>query len=113
MESVITVLYVPVCGMPTVIRVANELEHFQALVEGYTETDRIAPGVVAIVNEDGIALELPRNRNIHGRTCFGNVLFVHATDDDFTSITPEDMQIIQDKLLVRPIQEDDDVRQGN
>lgn len=88
----ICILYVPAKGETMLAAVDNRLETWQALVGGYIETDRIVPGVVAIVNENGIALNLPLNRNIKNRVYFGDVVFAGYDPgaEDFRSLTPAD-----------------------
>ena len=102
MKKYITGLFVPVGGKPELKEIENNLEHLQALVGGYIETDRVLPGIVAIVNEEGVINDLPRNRGIRGRMYFGNVFFVRAAGEDFASLMVSDVDEIQ-KLYLRDI----------
>ena len=76
----IRILYVPVSGASDIKTIDNTLEAFQQLEGGYIETDHVGQGVIAIVNEDGIALDLPLNKNIRNRTYYGPVLFCGVHD---------------------------------
>ena len=103
MKERITGLYVPVDGKPVLKEIENSLEQLQTLVEGYIETDRVLPGVAAIVNEEGMLLDKPRNRGVRGRMYFGNVFFVRVTGKNFASLMVSDVEEIQAKYLREPI----------
>lgn len=82
------VLMVPAAGTPTLKDIDGSLESMQKLVGGYIETDAICPGILAVVNEEGIVSDLPVNLGIAGRLYFGDVFLVghDPGDEDFRSI---------------------------
>ena len=91
MDSIL-VIVVPVTGVPEIKMISYTLEELQGLVGGYIETDLVRPGVVAIVNEDGM-LHLPRNGRILGRYYCGTVVFAGYTpgSDELRSMTYQDI----------------------
>ena len=103
MDKTIVGLYVPVKGKPETREIPDDLTALQELVEGYIETDRVLPGVVAIVNEEGMLLDKPRNRGVRGRMYFGNVFFARVDGEAFVSLTTYDLAEIQAKYLREPI----------
>ena len=60
------VIYCPADGSPQIRMIEHSLEILQKLVGGYIETIRVAPGVVAIVNESGLLMDLPENTTLKG-----------------------------------------------
>lgn len=98
----IRVLFVPTEGTPTVDKIEDKLENYQEYVNGYIETDRIAPGLIAVVNEEGVWLDLPLNSNIRKRTYFGNVIFCRIAGDEFDSLSLGDLIYLHDNHLRVP-----------
>lgn len=85
--------------------IENTLEALQGYVDGDIETVKLAPDIVAILNEDGKFLELPINRALidnEGHVLdilVGNVLVVRVLGEEFVSIREEDLPIIEQHLL--------------
>lgn len=65
--------------------IPNELKEFQHLVGGYIETVRLTGDVLAIVNEEGVLLDLPEN--VAGLR--GTVVFCSSDGDEFVSLPPD------------------------
>lgn len=75
------------------INIANELEAFQAEVQGYIETVTLVPGLaVMIVNEEGRLHQMPPNiiaSAIAGTKIVGPAIIVGVDGDEFTDIPQE------------------------
>ena len=66
--------------------IKNTLEAFQKIVGGYIETFPIAVGIIGVVNEDGIALGLPRNCEFFGHRIYGTLILCGVDGEDFASL---------------------------
>lgn len=91
--------------------IENTLEALQGYVDGDIETVKLAPDIVAILNEDGKFFELPLNRALidnEGRVLdilAGNVLVVRVQGEEFVSIQESDIPTIEKYL--RPVKSGD------
>lgn len=87
------VIYCPADGSPQIRMIEHSLETLQKLVGGYIETIRVAPGVVAIVNESGLLMDLPENTTLKGLSFVGNVILAGHDPgaDDFRSLKTTDL----------------------
>lgn len=65
-----------------VTKIPNTLKAFQELVGGYIETVSIRMDIVAIVNEEGRWMNLPRNI----RGLVGTIVFAKVNGDEFGSL---------------------------
>lgn len=75
-------------GKPaTLARIPNNLDTLQELVGGYIETVRIAPGAVAIINEEGRVMEPPLpEQMVCGLWLAGPVVIAGTKGSDFTDV---------------------------
>ena len=75
------------------INIANELEAFQAEVQGYIETVTLVPDIaVMIVNEEGRLHQMPPNiiaSAIAGTKIVGPAIITGIVADEFTDIPQE------------------------
>lgn len=102
MGELITALFVPHDGEPKVVKMRNSVYTWQEAVGGAYTTSPIVADIICIVNID--LFKLPFNEVIRGRTFFGDVVFVRQNMiEEFESLTPEDLQMLQDKFLWKPI----------
>ena len=103
--------YLPSNGRPMIVEIENRLDVLQRLVSGYIETDRLTPDLIAIINENGIALGLPPNVNmVPKRWYLGNVVIVRAPywAEDFSSLTDDDIKNLRKELQIKFGGDDDD-----
>lgn len=75
--------------------IPNTLEALQAEVGGYIETVRLSEEILAIVNEEGWLMNLPKNRHLNGIA--GPVVLVRnvAGDPEFHGLTDSDAANIE------------------
>lgn len=83
--------------------IENSLEEFQSIVGGNIEVIRVSDDVLGVVNEDGKFNGLKPSRlwNVDGNMdiVFGNIIFVRSdSDGNFTSVEPEDIDIILEQF---------------
>ena len=74
--------------------VDNTLESFQTLVGGYIEPVMLPEGILAIVNEEGVLMDLDFNLTINGYHLFGPVVLVREDGEDFGSLTEKQLNWI-------------------
>lgn len=100
----ITVIQLKVGQEPDVIEIKNTLESFQKCVQGYIE---VVPfqiegnTYVIVANEEGILKRLKPNRMLFGRTLVGDILIAKANEDEFVSLTNDDVKLILSDLNLR------------
>ena len=85
-------------------QIENTLKAHQAYVGGLIQAVHISPEIVVICNEEGKLQQLPLNRaridNDQVIDYFvGNILCVRHSGEDFASIEPEDIPIIEQHLV--------------
>lgn len=78
----------------------NTLEAFQEYVDGYIEPVQIFSDVVLLVNEEGLIRGLPYNITLPGGHVhlFGNIVAVGVKGDEFCSLKPEQIPLIEELL---------------
>lgn len=81
--------------------VDNTLETFQSLVGGYIETVQLPEGILAIVNEEGLLLDLDFNLTINGYHLFGPVVLVRVDGEDFGSLTEQQLDWVAENCTDR------------
>lgn len=93
---------------PRPIEIKNQLEDLQAAVGGYIEcVYPFEDKVGLVVNDEGKLMGLPLNRALRDEKDMiydilaGNFLVVGLTEDDFCSLTPEQMEKYE-KLFHQP-----------
>ena len=89
--SKIRAYWIPTDGECRVIEIDNTLAAFQKAVGGYIETVTVTEGLVFIVNEEGLLLELPFNRHLGG--IVGDALLVGVEGDEFRSLTDRELNV--------------------
>lgn len=65
--------------------IKNELRQFQELVGGYIECVMVEPGLVAVVDEEGIINSKPFNMKLGVHQLFGTIVFVGVDVEEFTN----------------------------
>lgn len=88
----IKVLYVKPRETAKIIEIDNTLKNLQELVGGNIEL--VYPydnKIVFIVNEEGRLLNLQPNRIIKGQLIVGNFIIAGIKDDDFTSLSDDQL----------------------
>ena len=65
--------------------IKNELHQLQELVGGYIECVTIEPGLVAVVDEEGIINSKPFNMKLGVHQLFGTIVFVGVDGEEFTN----------------------------
>ena len=103
MKPMIRVLLVEPLERPRVVMFEPTLKNLQKLVGGYIQvTYPFDDNVGLICNEDGISMGLPLNRYIQkDMVIFGNFIICGLSDDDFTSLTDEQIKMY-DHLFLYP-----------
>lgn len=67
------------------VTIKNELHQLQELVGGYIECVTIEPGLVAVVDEEGIINSKPFNMKLGIHQLFGTIVFVGVDGEEFTN----------------------------
>lgn len=65
--------------------IENTLKTFQNIVGGYIECVTIDPGLVAVVDEEGIINSKPFNMKLGVHQLFGTIVFVGVDGEEFTN----------------------------
>ena len=65
--------------------IENELHQLQNLVGGYIECVTIEPGLVAVVDEEGLLKDYGFNMKLGIHQLFGTIVFVGADGEEFTN----------------------------
>ena len=82
-----------------IVTVPNTLEALQELVGGYIEVVGIGNGLLLVMNEEGKIRGLPENVRCLYDTIVGPVFITADKDEDFRSLTTEEIQIARAWLL--------------
>ena len=83
-----------------IVTVPNTLEALQELVGGYIEVHHIGNGLLLVMDEDGRLKGLPENvRCVQYGTIVGPVFITVDQDEDFRSLTPEEIQTARAWLM--------------
>lgn len=85
MREKITAVIKEVGKDPVLKLIPNELHELQKLVGGYIECVTIEPGLVAIVDEEGIINSKPYNMKLGIHQLFGTVVFVGVDGEEFSN----------------------------
>ena len=87
-----------------IVTVPNTLEALQELVGGYIEVHHIGNGLLLVMDEDGRLKGLPENvRCVQYGTIVGPVFITADKDEDFRSLTPEEIQTARAWLMKHSI----------
>ena len=87
-----------------IVTVPNTLEALQKLVGGYIEPHHICGSLVLVMDEDGRLKGLPENiRCAQYGTIVGPVFVTADQDEDFRSLTPEEIQSARAWLMKHSI----------
>ena len=81
---------------PVEVTVKNELEPLQRMVGGYIETVRFAPGMIMLVDEEGLIDGRPVNFVYGGSAICGSVLWVGVKGENFDDV-PYDLRTFRFK----------------
>lgn len=79
---------------PEVKEIENDLNVLQDIVGGYIECFYIADNIICICNEEGKILGLPENFICDSDIIVGDVIFCAAGEEDFDSLTDEQIDFI-------------------
>ena len=82
-----------------IVTVPNTLEALQELVGGYIEVVGIGNGLLLVMNEEGKIRGLPESVRCLYDTIVGPVFITADKDEDFRSLTTEEIQIARAWLL--------------
>lgn len=82
-----------------IVTVPNTLEALQELVGGYIEVVGIGNGLLLVMNEEGKIKGLPENVRCLYDTIVGPVFITADKDEDFRSLTTEEIQTARAWLL--------------
>lgn len=82
-----------------IVTVPNTLEALQELVGGYIEVVGIGNGLLLVMNEEGKIRGLPENVRCLYDTIVGPVFITADKDEDFRSLTTEEIQTARAWLL--------------
>jgi len=78
--------------------IENELQPIQEIVGGYIETVTLSEKLVMILNEEGKLQGLEPNFQLGKDVIVGTVIFAGIGGEDFTSITDQDLEELQNQL---------------
>jgi hypothetical protein len=92
MSQEISVIHFRVGQEPEQVSVPNELSSFQKLVAGYIEAVPLGAGLMLICNEDGMSLNLPPNRRVHGLMILGDFFICRIGSEEFASVQVGDLE---------------------
>lgn len=86
---------------PKVVEIDGKLKTMQDIVGGYIQTFPWFDRIIIVCNEEGKLMDLPENFKVrcspsYVETIVGNVFFCKAGDEDFESLTDEEIKIIID-----------------
>lgn len=77
----------------------NTLEELQGIVGGYIETFTFSSDATLIINEEGLLLGLPVNRDFCGHRFVGPMVFVGYNDEgEFTDLPVDDLEDLRGML---------------
>ena len=83
-----------------IVTIPNTLEALQELVGGNIEVHHIGNGLLLVMDEDGRLKGLPENvRCVQYGTIVGPVFITADQDEDFRSLTPEEIQTARAWLI--------------
>lgn len=85
-------------------QIENTLKAHQSYVGGLIQAVSLTPEIIVICNDEGKIQQLPPNRvwvDSSGVVDFfaGNIMCVRASGDEFASIHPEDVTVIESLLI--------------
>lgn len=83
------------CKKGEVIEVENNLETFQKIVGGYIEVYPIFEDMLIILNEEGKLKNLEPNLILKNDVIVGTVAIAGRGEEDFISLTDEQIDIIR------------------
>lgn len=87
-----------------IVTIPNTLEALQELVGGYIEPHHICGSLVLVMDEDGRLKGLPENvRCVQYGTIVGPVFITADQDEDFRSLTTEEIQAARAWLMKHSI----------
>ena len=87
-----------------IVTIPNALEALQELVGGYIEPHHICGSLVLVMDEDGRLKGLPENvRCVQYGTIVGPVFITADQDEDFRSLTTEEIQAARAWLMKHSI----------
>lgn len=78
--------------------VEDKLEEYQKLVEGHLESVHITQNIVMICNDEGKIKKLDPNIIWGSDVIVGNIFVVGAQDDDFRSLTENEIKVVKELL---------------
>lgn len=83
-----------------IVTIPNTLEAMQELVGGYIEPHHICGSLLLVMDEEGRLKGLPENvRCVQYGTIVGPVFITADKDEDFRSLTPEEIQTARTWLM--------------
>lgn len=90
-----------------IIEIENNFRLYQKIVGGYFETLPLGNNILAVINEDGLNINLPYNFSVKRdnymvQPIVGNAVFVSFNgEDDFTSLNDEQLVLLKEMKLLK------------
>ena len=78
--------------------IQNDLHSMQAIVGGHIETVFVEQNVCAIVNDEGMFLDLPLNHRRNGWLIYGTFILAQFSGSDLISLTDEQIECYKSLL---------------
>ena len=97
-DDKIRVLVVAPETAPEERHIENDLHSMQAIVGGYIETVFVEQDICAIINDEGMLLDLPLNHRKNGWLIHGTFVLAQFSGSDLTSLTDEQIEYYSDLL---------------
>jgi len=86
---------------PEVRKISGELHEMQEIVDGYIECFGIGfDNIVCVCNEEGKLIGLTPNFMMNGDLIVGDVFFCQAGEEDFESLTDEQVDFIMGVIQI-------------
>lgn len=100
MSKKIKIVYQNPGEISRIVTIPNTEEAMQELVGGYIEVHHIGNGLLLVMDEEGRLKGLPENvRCVQYGTIVGPVFITADKDEDFRSLTPEEIQTARAWLM--------------
>lgn len=85
---------------PEVREIENELHTIQEIVGGYIQCFNVVHDIVCVCDEEGKLKDYPPNFIFNDDIIAGDVLFCKAGEEDFESLSDEQIEFIMNALYV-------------
>ncbi|NLI92856.1 MAG: DUF3846 domain-containing protein [Peptococcaceae bacterium] len=98
MSEIMKVLLCPPGKKPQLIEISNEIPKIEELLEGSLGVKVLGDGLCLLFDDDGHKKDLVINRLIQGDPIFGYCIFCRKDGEQFTSLTDEEIQDLENLL---------------